>query len=121
MAVTVHLLASPLRGLVDNRPALELPHVAGETIAELLERLFDAYPALRRETLDEHGRLLYEYQVWYREEMVRDDGFERRLDDGDVLAFLLPIAGGAVQTRVPADRARVYSRRDESHPPQSAA
>ena len=81
-------------------------------------RLFDAYPALRRETLDEHGRLLYEYQVWYREEMVRDDGFERRLDDGDVLAFLLPIAGGAVQTRVPADRAWVYSRRDEGHLPQ---
>ena len=118
MAVTVHLLASPLRGLVDNRSALELPHVAGETIAELLARLFDAYPALRREALDEHGRLVFEYQVWYREEMVRDDGFQRRLDDGDVLAFLLPISGGAVQTRIPADWARVYSRRDEGHLPQ---
>jgi len=33
MSVTVQLLASPLRGLVDNRPELELPFMTGETVA----------------------------------------------------------------------------------------
>ncbi len=94
MPVTVHLLASPLRGRVDNRPSLELPFVPGETLGSFLERLFGVYPALRRETTDERGQLLYEYQVWHGEEMVRGDGFRRLLADGDAIAFLLPIAGG---------------------------
>ena len=94
MPVTVHLLASPLRGLVDNRPALEMPYIAGETIRAFLERLFRDYPALRRETMDERGELYYEYQIWHEEEMVRGEGFGRLVKDGDQLAFLLPIAGG---------------------------
>lgn len=99
MGVTVHLLASPLRGLVDNRPELELPFVPGETVRALMERLFRSYPTLRREVTDETGQLLFEYQVWHDEEMVRGHGFDRVLNDGDALAFLLPISGG---TRGPA-------------------
>ena len=94
MPVTVDLLASPLRGLVENRPSLELPYVAGETIRAFLERLFQAYPRLRRETTDDRGQLLFEYQIWYEEEMVRGAGFDHVLRDGDALAFLLPISGG---------------------------
>jgi len=95
MSVTVQLLASPLRGLVDNRPELELPFMTGETVAALLERLFRAYPTFRPETMDEAGELLYEYQIWHEGEMVRGEGFRRILKDGDTLAFLLPIAGGS--------------------------
>jgi len=95
MPVTVHLLASPLRGLVDNRATLELPSVEGETIAAFLERFFRAYPALRREVIDATGELAFEYQIWHAEAMVRGDGFQRVLKDEDTLAFLLPISGGA--------------------------
>lgn len=95
MSVTVQLLASPLRAKAGNRAALELPFVPGEPVAALLERLFQAYPALRPEMLDEAGNLLFEYQIWYEEEMVRGEGFHRVLKDGDTLAFLLPISGGA--------------------------
>jgi len=94
VSVTLHLLASPLRALVDNRAEIEMPFVEGETVKAFLERLFQAYPALRRETMDEAGELLYEYQIWHDEEMVRDEGFRRVLKNGEVLAFLLPIAGG---------------------------
>ena len=95
MPVTVHLLASPLRGKVDNRPALELPFVEGETVRAFLEPLFRAYPALRPELVDAAGDLLFEYQIWYADEMVRSEDFDRALKDGDALAFLLPMSGGA--------------------------
>lgn len=97
MPVTVHLLASPLRGKVDNRATLELPFVEGETVRAFLERLFRAYPALRPEMLDDAGNLLFEYQIWYADEMVRGEGFDCVLKDGDTLAFLLPMSGGAVR------------------------
>ncbi|MGH7321464.1 MAG: MoaD/ThiS family protein [Candidatus Rokuibacteriota bacterium] len=95
MPITAMLLASPLRGRLDNRPELELPYVAGETVATFLDRLFQRYPMLRSEMMVEARSLLYEYQVWHNEEMVRDDGFERALKDGDTVGLLLPISGGA--------------------------
>ncbi len=77
-----------------DRAELELPFVEGETVRAFLERLFRAYPALRPEMMDETGNLLFEYQIWYEDEMVRGEGFQRVLEDGDTLAFLLPISGG---------------------------
>lgn len=94
MPVTVHLLASPLRALVDDRPEIELPYVEGETVETFLNRLFRAYPALRREVADEAGDLRFEYQIWLDEEMMRGEGLHRVLKDRDALAFLLPISGG---------------------------
>jgi molybdopterin converting factor small subunit len=107
MGVTVQLLASPLRALVDNRPELTLPFVPGETIAAFLDRLFVAYPGLRKETTREDGELLFEYQVWHAEQMVRGDRFHTVLQDGDTVAFLLPISGG---TRVLPEPVTCYHR-----------
>lgn len=58
MGVTVQLLPSHLRALVDNRAELTLPFGREETIAAFLGRLFVAYPRLRRETTREDGELL---------------------------------------------------------------
>jgi molybdopterin converting factor small subunit len=99
MGVTVELLASPLRALVDSRAQLTLSFVPGETLGAFLDRRFTAYPGLRRETTGEDGGLRFEYQVWHAEEMVRGDGFRRVLRDGDTVAFLLPISGGSRAAR----------------------
>lgn len=98
MAVTVLLLAPPLRGRLGDRSALELPAVAGESVGAFLERLFAAYPVLRQEMVDPAGRVLYEYQVWHNDELVREADLHRPVRDGDTIGLLLPMAGGGARS-----------------------
>ncbi len=93
--VNVQLLAAPLRDRVGGRTDLEVPWEGEGSVSEFLKHLFDQFPGLRSEVVDRSGGIQLDYQLWLNGDMVRDrEETERRVKDGDTLAFLLPMSGG---------------------------
>lgn len=83
-----------LRDAVGGERELELP---GETIAEVLDELFERFPAVRDQLQTPEGGLHRFVNVYLNEEDVRMlDWLETPVADGDTLLILPAMAGGAV-------------------------
>ncbi len=94
--VHVQLLAAPLRDRVGGQADLEVSWEGDGSVSEFLKHLFEQFPDLRAEVVDRAGGIQVDYQLWLNGDMVRDrEETERRVKDGDTLAFLLPMSGGA--------------------------
>lgn len=81
-----------LRENVNGQRTVE---ASGSTVAEVLDRLFDAYPALR-ERLTEGGQLSQFVNVYVNDRDVRyRDGLGTAVGPDDTVILLPAMAGGA--------------------------
>jgi len=86
-------IPTPLRPYADGRAEIA---ASGETVAGVLAALVDGSPALRSHLLGDDGRLRSFVNLYLNGEDVRSRaGLETSLSDGDVLAIVPAIAGGA--------------------------
>ena len=68
----------------------------GKTVAEVLDHLDQQFPGLRGELLNESGQLRQFVNIYVNDEDIRYlDRLETALSDGDQLAILPAVAGGA--------------------------
>ncbi len=69
--------------------------VEGKTLGEILDRLDQQFPGIKKLLLDENGEIRRHINIYLNDEDVR---FLQRLDtpirDGDVLSILPALAGG---------------------------
>lgn len=69
--------------------------VEGQTLGEILDRLDQQFPGVKKLLLDENGEIRRHINIYLNDEDVR---FLQRLDtpirDGDVLSILPALAGG---------------------------
>jgi molybdopterin synthase sulfur carrier subunit len=87
------LLPSVLRPLCLGKSELESQ---GESVLEVLLRLFDVHPRLGERLLDEKGNLRRYVSLFLGDEDVRGlGGLSARVKDGDVLTVVPAISGGA--------------------------
>jgi molybdopterin synthase sulfur carrier subunit len=92
MSVSVHIPA-PLRALAGGAAELR---VDAETVGGLVDELQARHQGFRERLLDEGGRLKSYVRVFVNQDDVRAlDGEATRLRDGDVVAIVPAIAGGA--------------------------
>lgn len=69
--------------------------VEATSVAEALDRVTEAHPALRERVRDEHGCLREHTNVFANEEEIRRlDGERTVLRDGDVVHVIPAISGG---------------------------
>lgn len=82
----------PLKRMVSEGLSLELPTGASvrDALAEASTRLRDLAPVLE----DEQGRTRPGIVVFVNDQMVRRNGTDAELSDGDELTVLMPVAGG---------------------------
>jgi MoaD family protein len=77
--------------------------VEGATIRELLQRLGHDYPGLRKELMSQDGQLHRFVNVYLNAEDIRFiQHLDTPLQDGDRLAILPAVAGGAPPGGLPA-------------------
>ncbi len=94
MSVRVRI-PTPLRPYTGGRAAVSL---SGETVHTVLEALIAEAPELRPHLLAEDGSLRSFVNVYVNGEDVRArSGLETRLSDGDDVAIVPAIAGGAAR------------------------
>ena len=92
MAVPVRI-PTPLRRFSGDRA--ELSAEAGE-LSSILKRLFEQYPRLESQLLNEDGTLRSFVNVCVNDEDIRFlDGLKTRVEDGDSISIVPAIAGGA--------------------------
>jgi len=92
MAVPVRI-PTPLRRFTGDRA--ELSAEAAE-LSSILERLFEQYPLLESQLLNEDGTLRSFVNVYVNDEDIRFlDGLKTRVKDGDSISIVPAIAGGA--------------------------
>jgi sulfur-carrier protein len=90
MAVTVKIPAQ-LRAATGGEAEIE---VAGDTVGEALDAVFDQYEGLR-ERITQNGGLRRFVNVYVSGEDIRyQDGLETELSDGDEVTILPAVAGG---------------------------
>jgi MoaD family protein len=90
MAVTVKI-PTPLRSVTGGEAEAE---VAGDTVGEVLDALFDRYEELR-ERICEDGDLRRFVNVYVGGEDIRFlSGLETEVSDGDEVTILPAVAGG---------------------------
>ncbi|MFB6108275.1 MAG: ubiquitin-like small modifier protein 1 [Haloplanus sp.] len=69
---------------------------SGATVADALDALFDAHPALRDRVLDDSGAVADHINVLRNGESVRAaEGLETTVDASDELALFPPVSGGS--------------------------
>ncbi|MBI4316882.1 MAG: molybdopterin-synthase adenylyltransferase MoeB [Chloroflexi bacterium] len=105
MPVTVYI-ATALRELADHqaRMSAEAPNVAG-----LLDDLVKRYPSLRDQVLDDEGRVHRHLNIYVNsEEICSLQGVKTSLHDGDEVAVVPAVAGGALPFT--EEQIRRYSR-----------
>ncbi len=67
----------------------------GADVWAVLEKLMEMYPVLRREILDEEGRLREDHRVLLNgRDITHLDGVKSRVVDGDRIAIIPPVGGG---------------------------
>lgn len=102
--MTAGILPSPPMSAVTIRIPQVLQHhtggmrsinVDGETVEEVLEALFAAYPALRESLTPESGNVLEATNLFLNDEDVNTlDGLVSAASDGDTLTILPAMSGG---------------------------
>jgi molybdopterin synthase sulfur carrier subunit len=91
MPVTVRIPAQ-LRSLTQG---LDEVQAEGQTVAEVIDALDQAYPGLRDRLRDDKG-VLRHVNIYRNDEDIRfEDSLETRLAAGDALEIVPAIAGGA--------------------------
>ena len=66
-----------------------------ETVADALDALLEAHPALRERVLDDDGELATHVNVLHNGEGIHHgDGLETPVEAGDELALFPPVSGG---------------------------
>ena len=113
MSVRVRI-PTPLRPHVGGQAAVAL---AGETVGAVLDALLEQAPGLRAHLLAHDGSLRSFVNVYVNGEDARArSGLETRLADGDELAIVPAIAGGAPDAAAPpADLSREEIARYSRH------
>lgn len=82
-----------LRDAVGGQRELE---VDGDTVSEVLERLYDDHPAVREQLMTPEGELHRFVNVYVNDEDVRlGEWLETEVGDGDTVLILPAMAGGA--------------------------
>jgi len=95
MSVQVRLPAA-LRTFTGGQETVALE---GRTVAEALDGLFARHPALRRQLLNESGKLRNFVNLYLNDDDTRDlKGLSTPVKDGDVILIVPAIAGGADAT-----------------------
>jgi len=93
MGVKVYI-PTPFRALTRNQPTVE---AEGKTVVCLVEALESAYPGIRERVLDERGEIHRHINIYVNDIAVEDlEGKETVLADGDEVALIPAIAGGAI-------------------------
>lgn len=93
MGVKVYI-PTPFRGLTRNEATAE---VEGRTIAQLIEALEATYPGIRERVLDQAGEIHRHVNIYVNDVAVEElSGKNTPLEDGDEVALIPAIAGGAV-------------------------
>jgi len=104
MAVTV-MIPTALRSYANGEDTVELP---GSNVGEVLNQLADQYPKLKPHLFSDDGALRTFVNVFINEENIRDkQGGDTAVSDGDELAIVPAVAGGA-----PEDVARAHVKPD---------
>jgi len=91
MAVTVYI-PTPFRRLAGNQTYLT---AEGETVGEVLDRLGEAYPALRHMIYNERDEIPGHVNIYVNNQEIHSlQGKETPVKDGDEMAVIPAIAGG---------------------------
>jgi molybdopterin converting factor small subunit len=97
MAVNVKI-PTPLRRFAGEKSELAIEASDAADVAGALGRLLDAYPALKPQLLAESGAVRSFVNLFVNGEDVRFlDGPKTPVKDGDTLAIIPAIAGGAAR------------------------
>ncbi|MCS6802813.1 MAG: ubiquitin-like small modifier protein 1 [Chloroflexota bacterium] len=92
MSVQVRL-PGPLESLTGGKRVLE---AEGTTVSEVLRHLSEVYPGLRERVVAENGEIHRFVNIYLNDEDIRFiGGIETPVKDGDTLAILPALAGGA--------------------------
>jgi MoaD family protein len=93
MGVKVYI-PTPFRAITRNQATAE---VEGRTILHVIEALEARYPGIRERVLDEAGEIHRHINVYVNDTAVEDlNGKNTSLQDGDEVALIPAIAGGAI-------------------------
>jgi adenylyltransferase/sulfurtransferase len=105
MSITVYI-PTPYRQFTDNQARVE----AGQaTVAGVLRELEGRYPGLRGRVLDGRGEILHHVNVYVNNLAVEElGGLEAAVRDGDEVALIPALAGGA--GAMTEEQIRRYSR-----------
>ncbi|MBI2955033.1 MAG: molybdopterin-synthase adenylyltransferase MoeB [Chloroflexi bacterium] len=105
MAVKIYI-PTPLRPVTENNAKLD---AEAKDVAGLLDELLGRYPALRGHILDDNGDISRFVSVYVNNEEIHSlQGKSTTLKDGDEVAVIPAMAGGAVPFT--EDQIRRYSR-----------
>jgi len=90
--VSVKVLLPAPMSTIAGREEVELE---GGSVGEVLSRLWDAYPEMKKKVCDEKGRLRQFVNVYVNGEDVRAEAGEgTEVRDGDEVTLMLAISGG---------------------------
>jgi molybdopterin synthase sulfur carrier subunit len=96
MAVTVYI-PTPIRRLTGGQPSVE---AWGRNVAELIENLEARFPGFREQICQKDSRIRPHINVFVNGEEIRSlRGRWTPLRDGDEVAFIPAMAGGAMYAR----------------------
>lgn len=105
MPVKVYI-PTPFRAITANEAKID---AEAKDVASLLEELLDRYPALRSHILDENGEIPRFINIYVNDEEISAlQGKSTTLKDGDEVAVIPAMAGGALPFS--EDQIRRYSR-----------
>ena len=84
-----------LRQVVGTK-TVDFPLPAGATVRQLVEEMIRCYPGLRRELLDEQGRLYRHVHVFVngRDAQFLEEGLDISLEPNDSLGVFPAVGGG---------------------------
>jgi len=106
-------IPTPLRRHAGERSKVD---VAANAVADALTALFDACPGLKPHLVEEDGRVRRFVNVYLNGEDIRFlDGLKTALAEGDQLAIVPAIAGGADRADVAVELSREEIRRYSRH------
>ena len=92
MAIQVRV-PGPLESVTGGKRIVE---AEGATVSEVLQRLSEAYPGLRERVVSDNGEIHRFINVYLNDEDIRFiEGIQTPVKDGDTLAILPAVAGGA--------------------------
>ncbi len=92
MSVLIRI-PTPLRRITNGQAKVEME---SSTLAELVEKLDEAYPGFKTRLVDENGELRYFVNIYLNGEDVRFlQGLDTSTSSGDEVSIVPAVAGGA--------------------------